>query len=119
MESHQKWGEQANQVLEKVDTGKDEGYISTLVLLEICWYLEAKRNYLMMKEILEKLTQSRLTILQVNVSDIHNATEIKTKYKSIELNDLINYRIMKREGLKDIYTNDAHIKKLPKIKTHF
>jgi predicted nucleic acid-binding protein len=119
MESHPRWGEKANQVLDKVDTGKDEGYVTTLVLMEICWYLEAKRNHQMMNLIVEKLIKSRLNILQVNTTDIQEAIEMKATYINIELNDLINYVVMRREGLKVIYTNDEHIQKLPEIKTLF
>jgi len=35
------------------------------------------------------------------------------------LNDLINYNVMRRQGLEIIYTNDDNFQRLPDIKTKF
>jgi predicted nucleic acid-binding protein len=119
LESHPEYGARSHQILDNIDTGKDEGYTSTLVLMEICWYLEADRNYNRMKQVTEQITKSRLYILNIKTDDILKAVEMKNTYTNIDLNDLINYTLLKREDLKHIYTNDAHYRKLPETELHF
>jgi predicted nucleic acid-binding protein len=72
-----------------------------------------------MRDGLEILENSRLEIIELEHSDIIGAIEIKPHHREIDLNDLINYRVMRRKGIKDIYTNDSHFKRLEGIKTHF
>jgi predicted nucleic acid-binding protein len=119
MELHSTFGERALKILEQVDRGSIKGYISTLVLLEVCWYIEASGNIDEMKNALENIEDSRLETIEVQHSDITGAVELKTDHKEIDLNDLVHYQVMKRRGITDVFTNDSHFKRLEDIKPHF
>lgn len=47
------------------------------------------------------------------------AVLLKQGRREMDLNDLVNYCLMKRLGVEDIYTNDQHFKQLPDISPHF
>jgi predicted nucleic acid-binding protein len=119
MELHPTFGERALKILEQVDRGSIKGYISTLVLLEVCWYIEASGNIDEMKNALENIEDSRLETIEVQHSDITGAVELKTDHKEIDLNDLVHYQVMKRRGITDVFTNDSHFKILEDIRSHF
>ena len=89
---------------------------STLVLKEICWYYEKKKELEKMKNLISDLLKIRTEILNITSKQILDGCELKIKYKSIEINDLINYKLMKDNGIKVIFSNDKHFDKLPGIK---
>jgi hypothetical protein len=47
------------------------------------------------------------------------AAKLKQVYKGVDLNDLVNYSIMRRLGLQDVFTNDSHFQQLPDIVPRF
>ncbi|NCN39101.1 MAG: hypothetical protein COY38_01460 [Candidatus Aenigmarchaeota archaeon CG_4_10_14_0_8_um_filter_37_24] len=92
---------------------------STLVVKEICWYYEKKKEFEKMKNLINDLLKTEVKILDVTSKQILNACELKMKHKSIELNDLINYNIMKENDIETIFSSDKHFDKLPGIKRKF
>mgnify|MGYP006293635885 CR=1 FL=1 len=119
MELHPTFGARSLEILEQVDRGFIKGYISSLVLMEVCWYMEASGKIDEMRGSVEIVKDSRLEIIELQQSDITGAVEVKPNHREIDLNDLINYHVMRRLGITNIYTNDSHFKRLTDIKTHF
>jgi len=119
MERHPEFGEKAGEVLEMVDNGEVSGLVSSLVLLEMCWYLELKGRIDEMKKAIDVVSGSRLRVVEVTGADVAEAIELRPVYKRVDLNDLVNYRVMLRLGVRDVYTNDSPFKQLPDISPHF
>lgn len=119
LEKHPVFGVKSKKILERVDTTEIQGYTSTLVVKEICWYLEADKKFQKMVEVVERILKSQIKIIPVSPSDILEATKLKQKFTDTELKDLINYTIMKRTSIKSTFTNDEHFDKLPAIKRTF
>jgi predicted nucleic acid-binding protein len=71
-----------------------------------------------MRNSLSIVEDSRLEIIELQHYDITGAVDIKPHHREIDLNDLINYQIMRRRGITNI-TNAYLFKKLESIKTHF
>lgn len=115
LEKHPIHGEKAKAILEKVDAGEVDGIISTLVLLEVCWYLEAAKRYEAMALTAERVTRSRVNLVEVAGADVVEAAELKKVYEGVDFNDLVNYSVMRRLGLGAVYTNDAHFRRLPGV----
>jgi len=119
MELHPNFGARSIEILEQVDRGLIKGYISSLVLMEVCRYMEASGKIDEMRNSLSIVEDSRLEIIELQHYDITGAVDIKPHNMEIDLNDLINYQIMRRRGITNIYTNAYLFKKLESIKTHF
>lgn len=119
IELHPTYGEIAGRVLGMVDSGELEGVTSNLVILEVCWYLEHRKKLREMREAVDLITSSKMRVEDIKQQDIMDALEDKTIYQTIDLNDLINFNVMRRQGLETIYTNDAHFQRLPEIKMKF
>jgi predicted nucleic acid-binding protein len=119
MELHPAYSETAAKILGTVDSGELEGVTSSLVVLEICWYLESRKRLREMQEAINLITGSKILIEEPNLQDIKCAVKDKTEHTGIDLNDLINYNVMKRQGLETIYTNDSHFQRLPGLITTF
>ena len=113
------YGETAGKILGMVDSGELDGVTSSLVLLEICWYLESRKRLGEMQEAIDLITGSKIRVEELKLQDIKGAVEDKTDYTSVDLNDLINYNVIKRRELEIIYTNDSHFQRLPGLKTRF
>jgi len=87
--------------------------------LEMCWYLESKGRVDEMNKAVGIVEDSRLRVAEVSGADVADAVEWRPDYLGVDLNDLVNYCVMRRLGLKDIFTNDSHFKNLPDIALHF
>ncbi len=72
-----------------------------------------------MKIAIQILRESRLDLVDVSGVDVSSAVLLKQSRREIDLNDLVNYCLMKRLGVEDIYTNDQHFKQLPDINPQF
>jgi len=93
MERHPEFGEKAGELLEMVDNGEVSGSVSSLVLLEMCWYLESKGRVDEMKKAVEVVDGSRLQVVDVTGTDVTEAVELRPVYKRVDLNDLVNYHV--------------------------
>ena len=119
MELHPEFGLRSNRIMYMVDRGDVRGVVSSLVLLEVCWYLEARSRLDALERIIYVLEGSRLELVDVTVGDISGAALLKQDYREIDLNDLVNYCAMKRLGVEKIYTNDRHFDQLPGVNPEF
>jgi len=119
MELHPTHSEAAGRILDMVDSGGLDGYTSSLVILEICWYLESRERLREMQEAIDLITGSKIRITEPGLQDIKQAVKDKTEYAGIDLNDLINYYLMRRQGLEVIYTKDPRFQRLPGLVTMF
>ncbi len=114
--------EEDEEFVEKIENffGKNEDLVtSTLVLKEICWYYEKRKEFEKMKNLINGLLKTEIEILNVTSKQILDGCRLKIKYKQIELNDLMNYSLMKDNDIKIIFSNDQHFDKLPGIKRKF
>ncbi|MFP3951662.1 MAG: type II toxin-antitoxin system VapC family toxin [Candidatus Bathyarchaeia archaeon] len=119
IELHPEFGKKSEEILRMVDEGVVFGIISSLVLMEMCWYLESRGKLDELMEAVEVVERSRIEVIEVTGDDVSKATEWKTMYSGVDLNDLVNYCIMNRLNLRDIFTNDSHFQQLPDITPHF
>ena len=119
MEMHPVFGEKAGEVMGMLDGGELSGYVSSLVLLELCWYLKSKGRLDEMRRAIRVVEGSRLKVAEVTAGDVSGGVELKPEYVGVDLNDLVNYSVMRRLGLRDVFTNDSHFKRLPGIVPHF
>lgn len=113
------YSEISGRILSMIDSGELDGFTSSLVIMEICWYLESRQRPSEMQEATELINGSKMRIEEIKLQDIKGAAEDKTEYKSVDLNDLINYNVMKRQGLETIYTNDPHFQRLHGLEPRF
>jgi len=111
--------DKSEKILEKVDKTPGVAFTSTLVLKEICWYFENLKEYDKLETVFQNIINSNISIMPVNVEQIKKAISLKKKHKKIELNDLINYYVMKDNGIRIIFSNDEDFDKLPGIKRKF
>lgn len=119
MEMNPIHGEAAARVIEKVDRGDIEGVTSSIVVLEVCWYLESRNRLLEMREAVNLILGSKIRVEDSRMDDVLQAVTYKGSHSGVDLNDLINYCIMKRLGLETVYTNDSHFKGLPGLRILF
>lgn len=119
MELHPVFGERAGVILGMVDGGEVSGVVSSLVLLEMCWYLESRGRVDELEAAVGLLEGSRVEVADVTGVDVSQAAKLKTRHRSVDINDLVNYSIMRRLGVCDIFSNDSHFKQLPEITPHF
>jgi len=108
LEMHPVFGEKAVQVLEMVDKGEIVGFISALVDLELCWFLESRKRVDEISLVLDVVQGSMLEIVAITGEDVLAAGKLKQKFPMVEINDLVNLCVMKRLELTMIYTNDKH-----------
>jgi predicted nucleic acid-binding protein len=113
------FGQRSREILEMVDRGEVAGVISSLVQLEICWYLESRGRVDDMSTVIHVLQESRLEYVDVIGGDVSEAVELKQARRDIDLNDLVNYCVMRRLGVSDIFTNDKHFTQLVDINPLF
>ena len=119
LEKHPQFGIKSKNILGRVDTAEIQASTSTLTLKEICWYLEADKKFPEMREAMKKILNSQIKIIQISPSEILKAAQLKQRFPHIEINDLINYTIMKRNQISTVFTNDRHFDKLSDVKRTF
>ena len=111
--------DKAEKILKKVDETPGMGFTSTLILKEICWYFESLGEYDKLESVFQNIINSNISIITVNVDHIKKAVSLKKEHKRIELNDLINYYVMKDNAIRVIFSNDDHFDKLSGIERKF
>ena len=119
LEMHPLFGERAVRVLEMVDRGKMVGFVSALVHLEICWFLESRKKFDEIGVVFDVLQKSRLETVPITGVDVFEAGKLKQQFPMVEVNDLVNLCVMRRLGLTTIYTNDKHFNRFRDINPVF
>ena len=94
--------------------------VSTLVLCEVAWVLEAMGRQGDIKETLEKiLSYPSIDVASFDSDDLIVGSNLMAAHR-VDFNDAVNLAIMERLGIHEIYTNDEkHLGRLGFIKTIF
>jgi len=118
VQGHPQFGRASKEILERID--KCEKAITSLInLAEICWWLErhGKRDQI---ENELKLVASilNLELVPLAVEDFLIASKFAKEYK-IDFNDCLALAMMKRLGIKKIYSNDPDFDKVGWLRREF
>ena len=119
LEMHPVFGEKAVGVLEMVDKGELDGFVSALVFLEVCWFLESRKRFDEIGLVLDILQGSRLETVPVTGGDVSEAGKLKWRFPMVDVNDLVNLCVMRRFELRTIYTNDKHFDRFTDVNPVF
>ncbi len=103
--------EKAKEIIKRINSG-EEVATSIVHLSEIANILEARGNIMVSLEIVEAiLSKDNIHIYPVDLVDYTEALEVARKYV-IGLNDAVAVLLMKRYGIKEIYSYDKDFDKI-------
>lgn len=107
--------EAAKKIVRRINEG--ENVLTTVVhYSEIANILEEIAPQKIALEIEETiLFRKNISIEKISKEDYLNSIETARKYK-VNLNDALAYNIMRKHGIKEIYSFDKNFDKLPNIK---
>lgn len=118
LDRHPRFGKVARGILERIENG-EEAVTSTLAIQEVCIYLLKRGRPQEVPEFVEALrTYGYLLKRPCLFEDIITAKEMMRTYR-IGWNDLVMVAQMQREGITEIYSNDADFDPIPGIKRIF
>ncbi|MDI6807098.1 MAG: type II toxin-antitoxin system VapC family toxin [Candidatus Aenigmarchaeota archaeon] len=118
MEAHPKFGKTAKKILIRIDR-KEPAIISLINIGEICWWLEKHRRESEIEEKIKLICSIlNLEIISLILEDFLLASKFVVKYK-LDFNDCLYLAVMKRFGIKKIYSNDTHFDKVEWVKRSF
>lgn len=118
LDRHPKFGSTAREILKRIEGG-EEAVTSTLVIEEVCAYLvKSKRSREMVPFVDALRAYGSLLKNPYIFEDVVTAREMFVRYK-IDWDDLIIAAQMQREGIEEIYSNDADFDHVPSIKRVF
>ena len=102
--------EKAKEVILRVSKGEERVITTVVHVSEVANVIESLANLTTSLEVVESVLNS-VEVRDVSVQDYIEALVVAKK-EMISVNDALAYVIMKREGIKEIYTFDKHFKKL-------
>jgi len=108
----------SKEILKRVDKG-EKAVTSLINLAEICWWLErhGKRNQI--EDELGLITSIlNLEIVPLAHEDFLLASRLVKQY-GIDFNDCLILAVMRRIGVKEIYSNDPDFDKVEWLKREF
>lgn len=118
LDRHPKFGETAKRILKGIEDG-EEAVTSTLVIEEVCAYLTKQKRQAELQGFVDTLlTYGCLLKRPYLFEDIITAKEMSRIYR-IDWDDLVITAQMQREGVGEIYSNDADFDRVPRIKRIF
>ena len=119
LSDHPSLGQTSRNILQRIEDG-EEALISTLVLCEVAWVLEARGRQGSIKEALEKiLSYATIKVAPVHTDDLLVGATYMAQY-GLDFNDAVNLAIIERSGATKVYTNDRkHLGRVEHIETVF
>ncbi|MDI6884589.1 MAG: type II toxin-antitoxin system VapC family toxin [Hadesarchaea archaeon] len=118
LDRHPKFGSTAKGILKRIGGG-EEAATSTLVIEEVCAYLVKGGRTEEIPSFVDAIRAYGFLLKSPYIfEDVVTAREMFVKYK-IDWNDLIIVAQMQREGIEEIYSNDADFDHVPGIKRIF
>jgi len=118
VQAHPQFGRISKEILEKIDKG-EKAVTSLINLAEICWWLEKHgaeertENELMLVTSILNLEFAPLVL-----EDFLIASKFIKEYK-IDFNDCLALAVMKRLGIKKIYSNDPDFDRAGWVRREF
>ena len=118
LDRHPRFLKTAEEILTRIENG-EEAATSTLTIEEVCVYLLKNRRRYEIPAFVEALrAYGSLLKRPYMFEDIIAAKEMLRAYR-IDWNDLVIVAQMQREGVNEIYSNDADLDIVPGIKRVF
>jgi predicted nucleic acid-binding protein len=117
MASDARYGDKAEKILTRIESG-EEALTSTLVIVQVCWYLKCEGSvakiplFLALLQSLPSLTKDE-TSFEDFTAAVSLAESHGMPWKMWD--DLVIAAQMKRLGLREIYSNDADFDRIPGI----
>lgn len=110
----------AEAILRRVEGG-EEAVTSTLVLEEVFVFLEVRRAAHRIPRVLEYIRSfTSLRIVPYTLDDVAEACDILDEVAfKVDWDDALIAATMRRLGLSEIYSNDAHFDAIPGIERSF
>jgi len=118
VQAHPQFGRVSKEILERIDKG-EKAVTSLINLAEICWWLEKHgagertENELMLATSILNLEFAPLIL-----EDFLLASKFVKEYKT-DFNDCLALAVMKRLGIKKIYSNDPDFDRVGWIRREF
>ncbi|MBI4361574.1 MAG: type II toxin-antitoxin system VapC family toxin [Euryarchaeota archaeon] len=107
LDAHPRFGGAARAILERIHSG-EPAVASTLVVSEVCAYLWRLGRRVEIGAFLDALPRLRgLRVEPITLLDMVEGHRLSVTHPSLELNDGISLAVMRRMGLREIYTNDT------------
>lgn len=116
-----RYGQQASNIVERIEAGEPAA-TSTLVLIQVCSYLKAKRRHDAIPRFLAFIRSlPNLVKADTSMADLLQAADLQAQHKlKWELWDDITIAAqMKRLNITEIYSNDADFDAIPGLKRIF
>lgn len=119
MTGHSEFGPIGKRILERIDSG-EEAVTSSLVIAEVCAWLEYKRKKSQVGTFLSVVeSYPSLRKIETTYTDEHRARELGQLYPRLEFFDRVYLAQMERLKLTEIYSNDKAFDRVKKIKRIF
>lgn len=115
------YGQKARNIVEKIEDG-EESATSTLVIAQVCSYLKWKKKENIIPIFLSLLKGlTSLKKIETTILDFEEARSLQLQFNLpwSMWDDLIIAAQMKRLNIKEIYSNDKDLEKIPWIKRIF
>ena len=102
--------EKAREIVSRIERGEERVVTTVVHLSEVANVVEALTNLTTSLEVVENIMDA-VEVRDVRAEDYMEALVV-AKREMISVNDALAYVVMKREGIKEIYTFDKHFRKL-------
>jgi len=118
IQAHPQFGKTSKEILKRIDGG-ERAVTSLINLAEICWWLEKHGKRDQIEDELKLMTSIfNLEVAPLAQEDFFLASRFVREYK-IEFNDCLGLAVMKRLGLKKVYSNDPDFDKVGWLNREF
>lgn len=118
IQAHPEFGGQCKEILKRIDRG-ERAITSLISLAEICWWLERHGKADQIENEIRLITSIlNLEIAPLVLEDFLLASKFVNEY-GIDFNDCLALAVMKRLGIKGVYSNDQEFDKVRWLKRSF
>lgn len=108
----------SKKVLERIEKG-EKTITSTLVIDELCIFLEIHGKVYEIPEVIASIrSYIHMQIVPFSIDEMAKASNFIQKHK-VDWHDALIAVIMKKHGITEIYSNDAHFDRIEGIKRFF
>lgn len=118
LDRHPKFGKTAKEVLKRIEAG-EEAVTSTLVIEEVCAYLKKHRREMEIAGFVGSLRGYGSLLKRPCLFEDFITVVESSRVHKIDWEDLVIVAQMQREGVNEIYSNDADFDHMPGIRRIF
>ncbi len=118
IQAHPQFGKVSKEILKRIDKG-ERAVTSLINLAEVCWWLERHGKRDQIEDELKLITSIlNLEIVPLAPEDFLLAGRFVKEY-GIDFNDCLILAVMKKMGIRGIYSNDPDFNKVGWLKREF